>query len=79
MLPPAQGGKEIIPESMVWLLLTGQVPTEQQTRDLSRELAEKGDLPDYAVKLLDSCVHSLRISIPLNLNGVPAYRATCTL
>lgn len=54
VLPPAQGGKEIIPESMVWLLLTGQVPTEQQTRDLSRQLAEQGELPDYAAKLMDS-------------------------
>ena len=43
---------------MVWLLLTGQVPSEQQTRDLSRELADKGDLPDDAVKLLDSYVMS---------------------
>src|SRR5438552_3259024 len=45
VLPTAKGGKEIIPESMLWLLLTGNVPTEQQTRDLSRQLAENGDLP----------------------------------
>ncbi|KAH7103942.1 citrate synthase-like protein [Auriculariales sp. MPI-PUGE-AT-0066] len=54
VLPAAAGGKEIIPESMVWLLLTGQVPTERQTRDFSRELAEKGELPDYAAKLIDA-------------------------
>lgn len=38
---------------MFWLLLTGKVPTEAETRQLSRELAEKGDLPAYVEKLID--------------------------
>ncbi|PCH38081.1 citrate synthase [Wolfiporia cocos MD-104 SS10] len=54
VLPAAPGGKEIIAESMLWLLLTGKVPTEAETRQLSRELAERGELPDYIVQLLDS-------------------------
>ena len=53
MLPAAPGGKEMIAESMFWLLLTGQVPTVEQTRQLSRELAEKGELPKYVVDLID--------------------------
>ena len=48
----------MIAESMLWLLLTGKVPTEAETRQLSRELAEKGDLPEYIEKLIDSCVAS---------------------
>jgi citrate synthase len=52
-LPAAPGGKEIIAESMFWLLLTGNVPTEAETRQLSRELAEKGGLPSYVEKLID--------------------------
>ena len=52
-LPAAPGGKEIIAESMIWLLLTGKVPTEAETRQLSCELAEKGDLPTYVEKLID--------------------------
>ena len=43
-LPAAPGGKEMLPESMLWLLLTGQVPSEAQVRALSRELAEQGEL-----------------------------------
>lgn len=46
---------------MLWLLLTGQVPTEVQTRELSRELAEKGDLPPFVEKLVDSYVPYLSI------------------
>ena len=53
-LTAAPGGKEIIAESMFWLLLTGKVPTEAETRQLSRQLAEKGDLPEYMEKLIDS-------------------------
>lgn len=41
---------------MLWLLLTGEVPTPEQTRGLSAELAEKGELPDFVVKLVDSYV-----------------------
>ncbi|OBZ75100.1 2-methylcitrate synthase, mitochondrial [Grifola frondosa] len=58
-LPAAPGGKEIIAESMFWLLLTGKVPTEAETRQLSRELAEKGDLPEYIEKLIDSLLARL--------------------
>ena len=54
VLPPAPGGKEIIPESMLWLLLTGKVPTQQQTLALSRELADKGQLPKVIEELVDS-------------------------
>ena len=53
MLPAAPGGKEILPESMLWLLLTGQVPTVEQTRELSQELAEKGELPKFVMDLMD--------------------------
>jgi citrate synthase len=53
VLPAAPGGREILPESMFWLLLTGQVPTVEQTRELSRELAEKGELPKFIVDLID--------------------------
>ena len=55
-LPAAPGGKEIIAESMLWLLLTGKVPAEAETRQLSRELAEKGELPAHVEKLIDSYV-----------------------
>jgi citrate synthase len=44
---------------MLWLLLTGQVPTSEQIRQLSRELAEKGDLPKFVEQLVDECVSFL--------------------
>jgi citrate synthase len=55
-LPAAVDGEEILPESMFWLLLTGQVPTQEQVRSLSNELAERGELPEFVEKLVDSWV-----------------------
>jgi citrate synthase len=40
-LPKGKTGREMLPESMFWLLLTGEVPTEEQVRGLSQELAER--------------------------------------
>jgi citrate synthase len=53
VLPSAEGGREMLPESMLWLLLTGEVPSVAQVRNLSRQLAEIGDLPPYIEKLID--------------------------
>jgi citrate synthase len=58
ILAPAPGGKEIIPESMLWLLLTGQIPSEAQVRALSAEFAENGTLDEKTIKLIDGCVSS---------------------
>lgn len=59
ILPKAKEGGEMLPEAMLWLLLTGKVPTVDETRQLSRQLAENGDLPDYAVKVLDGLPKTL--------------------
>jgi citrate synthase len=29
---------EVIPEALLWLLMSGEIPTKEQTMDLSREL-----------------------------------------
>ncbi|TFK29870.1 citrate synthase [Coprinopsis marcescibilis] len=71
VLPAAPDGKEILPESMLWLLLTGQVPTPEQTCQLSRELAEKGDLPKFVEKLIDELPQSLHPMTQLGI-GVAA-------
>lgn len=35
LLPKAAGGQEPLPEGLFWLLVTGQVPTEEQVRAAS--------------------------------------------
>jgi len=46
--------EEPLPEALLWLLLTGEIPTEEQTRSISRELAEKAELPEHITTLLDN-------------------------
>jgi len=53
VLPKGTSGTEMLPEAMFWLLLTGQVPSTNQVRVFSRELAEKGQLPAFVNKMLD--------------------------
>ena len=52
-LPKGTSGTEMLPESMFWLLLTGEVPSTNQVRALSKELAEKAAIPAFVSKMLD--------------------------
>ncbi|KAK5691309.1 citrate synthase [Elasticomyces elasticus] len=53
-LPKGTSGTEMLPESMFWLLLTGQVPSTNQVRAFSKELAQKSQLPDFVTQMLDN-------------------------
>lgn len=44
LLPKAAGGEEPLPEGLFWLLVTGQVPTEEQVRSADFRFAN-ADLP----------------------------------
>ncbi|KAI5951092.1 CIT1 [Candida jiufengensis] len=69
-LPKAPGGNEPLPEALFWLLLTGEVPTEAQTKAFSEELAARAELPKHVEDLLDRCPTSLhpmaQFSIAIN-------------
>ena len=54
LLPKGTSGSEMLPEAMFWLLLTGQMPSTSQVRALSRELAEKSELPAFVSSMLDN-------------------------
>lgn len=36
LLPTAKGGKEPLPEGLFWLLVTGDIPTQQQVEAITR-------------------------------------------
>jgi citrate (Si)-synthase len=52
-LPKGTSGTEMLPESMFWLLLTGEVPSTPQVRGLSRQLAAEASIPPFVSKMLD--------------------------
>merc|ERR1711977_744111 len=59
VLPKAPGGEEPLPEGLFWLLLTGEVPSEQQVRDLSADWAARSDLPKFVEELIDRCPNDM--------------------
>nr|CAH7743744.1 unnamed protein product [Callosobruchus chinensis] len=54
VLPKAPGGEEPLPEGLFWLLITGEVPTDAQVKALSKEWAERAELPSHVVQLLNN-------------------------
>jgi len=53
-LPKAPGGEEPLPEGIFYLLLTGDIPTEQDVKEVTEEWKKRGELPDYLIKIMDS-------------------------
>ncbi|KAG9306295.1 hypothetical protein G9A89_018178 [Geosiphon pyriformis] len=59
LLPKAEGGDEPLPEGLFWLLVTGEVPSEQQVRQLSAEWAARSGIPSFVEELIDRCPSTL--------------------
>eukprot|EP00493_Phyllostaurus_siculus_P017178 UN17441 len=54
LLPKAPGGTQPVPEGMLWLLLTGEVPTAAEVQGLTADLHERSkNIPDHVNKLID--------------------------
>lgn len=53
-LPGAHAGGQPLPEGLLWLLMTGQLPTREQAAAVSRDLAARAALPPYVTRVLDS-------------------------
>lgn len=54
LLPKAPGGGEPLPEGLFWLLLTGEVPSAEEVKSLSKAWAERADLPSHVVRMLNN-------------------------
>lgn len=53
-LPKGPGGLQPLPEAIFWLMLTGEIPTYEETTWLSQEWARRAQLPDYVYKILNN-------------------------
>ncbi|KAJ0988126.1 hypothetical protein J5N97_006482 [Dioscorea zingiberensis] len=54
LLPAAIPGGEPLPEGLLWLLLTGKVPSKEQVDALSKELQSRSAVPDHVYKAIDA-------------------------
>lgn len=53
-LPKARGGSEPLPEGLFYLLLTGELPSEEDVAELSRDWSKRNKIPAHVYKTLDS-------------------------
>ena len=51
-LPKAPGGEEPLPEGIFYLLLTGELPTEEDVKEITKEWQQRSALPDYLINTL---------------------------
>jgi len=61
------GNFMLISLGLFWLLLTGEVPSEQQVRDLSAEWAARAEVPKFITELLDRSPSDLHPMAQLSL------------
>ncbi len=54
LLPRIDGGKEPLPEGLFWLMLTGEVPTQEQVNWLSDEWEKRAHVPEHTFKALEA-------------------------
>ncbi|EGN99006.1 hypothetical protein SERLA73DRAFT_181790 [Serpula lacrymans var. lacrymans S7.3] len=59
LLPKAPGGSEPLPEGLFWLLVTGEIPTQQQVEELSKDWAARAAIPEFVEEILDRCPPTL--------------------
>lgn len=59
LLPKAPGGIEPLPEGLFWLLVTGKIPNDEQVKAVSKEWANRADLPSHVVTMLKNFPHNL--------------------
>ncbi len=53
-LPHAPEGEEPLPEGLFYLLLTGELPTEEDVNEISAEWRKRADIPEHTFKVLDA-------------------------
>jgi len=70
LLPKAAGGSEPLPEGLFYLLLTGEVPTNDQVQELSRDLARRAHVPKHVTEMIYKLPHDMhpmtQFSIAIN-------------
>ncbi len=54
LLPRVPGGKEPLPEGLFWLMMTGEIPTDENVKWLSAEWFRRSNVPQYVFDTLRS-------------------------
>ena len=61
------GEGEPVPEALLWLLLTSEIPSVAQTKLVTEELKERSKLPDFVLPLMKSLPKNMHAMTQLNI------------
>ena len=53
-LPKAAGDKEPLPEGLFWLMLVGEIPTQEQVKWLTDQWTNRSIVPEHTMKVLNA-------------------------
>lgn len=53
-LPKAEGCNEPLPEGLFWLMLVGEIPTDEEVKWLSDEWERRREIPDHVFETIES-------------------------
>jgi len=54
LLPKKEGDKEPLPEGLFWLMLVGELPTDEQVKWLSEQWNSRSELPKHTKEVLEA-------------------------
>lgn len=54
LLPKVPGCKEPLPEALFWLMLVGEIPTDEETAWLSNEWRKRANVPEHTFKVIEA-------------------------
>lgn len=54
VLPTAEGDTQPLPEGLFWLMLVGEIPTQEQVRWLTDQWTRRSNVPSYVFRAIDA-------------------------
>lgn len=73
LLPKSKDGEEPLPEGILWLLMTGNIPTNTHIEELTTELHRRSEIPESILRLCLSFPSSLHPMTQLSM-GIMALQ-----
>ena len=54
LLPTAKDGKQPLPEGLFWLMLVGEIPTQEDVEWLTKQWMHRSNVPDHTFRAIDA-------------------------
>ena len=77
LLPKVPGGKEPLPEGLFWLMLVGEVPTDEQVKWLTDQWTSRSAIPEHTFKMLDAMPADAHPMTQLSMAVVSLQTGSC--